>query len=318
MKKTVVSLGSTKEAALYFDKVAPIDVNRALVGVTTNQDQVYDNCVPYDNNDAVDGVFRSLIPDAVDTTDISLDFMALQVAISVISLHKGDEDSFYKVLRPVNFHLSNRYGITLTYQDLRRRKEISNNLRIILNNNLKRLGFDGAPTWIPEEFLSSNFIKAPIELRFALSIRDLNLIDVSKLSWEQIIEFRKDQDSMKALRDLRLFFEENFDGKDLGFISDKLSQLTEEHSKTAKLWKFETIQKTLSATFSNEKILIASAGGIAAAFGGASIPLAAAAASIVPLGSFALEISRAAIDAQKERVQRPTQFLTNLKRLGSR
>ena len=39
----------------------------------------------------------------------------------------------------------------------------------------------------------------------SLSLPNINLIDTSKVKWEKIIEYRKDKESMKKLRNLRLF-----------------------------------------------------------------------------------------------------------------
>jgi len=141
-------------------------------------------------------------------------------------------------------------------------------------------------------------------------------VDADRLSWDEVLEFRKDEGSRKALRDLRLFFTENFEGKDQEYVSDKLMQLVDRQEEIAKLWKFETVQKSLSVIFNNQSTLISSASGLAAAFGGAPLVAVAGAALAFPIANCALEFGRIFIDSAKERVDRPSRFLTQLRDLS--
>jgi len=55
------------------------------------------------------------------------------------------------------------------------------------------------------------------------------LIDTSQAEWEQILEFRKDPQGAKQLRDLRLYFYENFVGKEPAYVREKLLQMVGEY-----------------------------------------------------------------------------------------
>ena len=77
-------------------------------------------------------------------------------------------------------------------------------------------------------------------------LSQLSLIDPSKTKWEHIFEFRKDVDSVKKLQKLKLFFYENYSGKDKSYIQDDLLNRLEKYQDTVKDWGFETITSTLT------------------------------------------------------------------------
>ena len=187
-------------------------------------------------------------------------------------------------------------------------------LKKLLKSILSEHGFATCSTWSPIVRTSNSSVEEP---SFELAIRDLNLVNASKLTWQEIIEFRKDEDSAKALRDLRLFFHENFVGKEKDYIQDKLFQLIDRHETMTKLWKFETVQKSLSVAFTNQSAIAASAAGLATAVAGGPLSVVAAAALTIPLAGCAVEFAKVAIDAKKEKIDRPTRFLTKLKNLNS-
>lgn len=151
-----------------------------------------------------------------------------------------------------------------------------------------------------------------------MSLSGLQLINPSKLSWTEIIEFRKDKAARSALRRLRVFFQEELEGKDIELISDKLALLIDEHERIAKLWGFETLQKSLSVAFTQKSVIASGAAAAAATFAGVPLSAAAAGSLVIPIGSFGLEFARALIDSAKARVSNPTRYLTMLKRLGTK
>jgi hypothetical protein len=101
-----------------------------------------------------------------------------------------------------------------------------------------------------------------------LSLANINLIDTSKTTWEQILAFRKDQDARRKLRNLRLFLHENYQDKTRSFIEDDLGKRLDDYNDTCKDWGFDTVTSTISAALDSNSIsatILASAG--AAIFG---------------------------------------------------
>jgi hypothetical protein len=321
--RKILSRGASKEAALYFDDVFPNDLLISELGKHGILAGAENNCVPYGDVDSTKKVLLNLVPGRADVVEHYVHQMMLETALyGVEGLRSGafgSEEEFNTLSAPTIENLKEIFNINFNYEDIV--KDFNGTITHLKSRQrriIKTLGFLDAPEWIPE-VLSAELDKEESsrqEVAFALSLRGLNLIDPSRLSWDQILEFRQDSDSRSALRRLRLFFQEEMSGKDPSYIIDKLAALAEDHDKAAKLWGLDTSQKALSVAFTHKSLLATAAGGLAASLGGAPIGVAAAAALLVPLGSFGLEFSRAVIDAAKSKTREPTQFLTNLKKLG--
>jgi len=189
-------------------------------------------------------------------------------------------------------------------------------LREKITRLLKDSGFTNAPTWRMYQTPYDTFDLESIDLteRYYVSLHNLALVDTNKLSWETLVEFRKDREAMAALRDLRLFFLENFQDKEVNYITDKLHSLTYRYESASRLWGFEATQKSLSVAISNESVMAGSIGGLAAVLAGTSLPVAAASAGLILVGGCAVEFGKMCIDRAKDRIDSPTRYLTALKR----
>ena len=130
----------------------------------------------------------------------------------------------------------------------------------------------------------------------ACRLSDIEIIDVSNLSWQQIMEFRKDKDSVKNLRKLRLFFQENFEGKSKSYVEDKILNMLDEYNDTIERWKFEKKLSSFECIFTDKAIQAVSVAGIASALLGTPLTLpalgAAATELIFNFGQMKLKLSR--------------------------
>ena len=114
-------------------------------------------------------------------------------------------------------------------------------------------------SWSPESFISKiptglySFIYPSVEdVSYtksynctSLELAQLPLIDTSQSEWEQIIQIREDETSIRKLKHLRLFFHENYSGKEKSYVEDDLSKRLEDYKNTAKDWGFETITSSI-------------------------------------------------------------------------
>ncbi|HBS88058.1 MAG: hypothetical protein A2W91_09910 [Bacteroidetes bacterium GWF2_38_335] len=81
----------------------------------------------------------------------------------------------------------------------------------------------------------------------AIILSDLDLIDASKLSWKQIVEIRKDEKSIKALRNLRLFTYQNFKHDDsIEYFKDLFQKHIEDYKDTANIWGLDTLKQSIN------------------------------------------------------------------------
>jgi hypothetical protein len=113
-------------------------------------------------------------------------------------------------------------------------------------------------------------------------LANIDVVNPELLTWEQIVELRKDVDSINALRSLKLFVYENFNGKPLSYIEDKLNDLLCQHQDAVKSWGFKTSVSCIDTCVSKDNIL--SLGALSTAIFGAPLEVAAAAGAAATLG----------------------------------
>jgi len=123
----------------------------------------------------------------------------------------------------------------------------------------------------------------------SFQLAGLNLIDVSRVSWKHLLEFRRDAESRRKLQNLRLFFHEKFDGKSKTYVTDALSLAIQKHDDTVKKWGFETVVAGLESVFSSKSLTALGAGTVTIALG-APIAVGAAIAGVFEIGAVSLKI----------------------------
>ena len=141
---------------------------------------------------------------------------------------------------------------------------------------------------LPSFCISSN---EAIDRDVSLSLANINLIDTSKVKWEKIIEYRKDKESMKKIRNLRLFLHTNYQGKSLAFIEDDLGKRLDVYNDTCKDWGFETLASTISVVMDSKNLISLLAGSACAElFGGPVAALVTGAG--IEIGQVSLNIAK--------------------------
>ena len=327
----VLSQGRTKEAALYFDGVLADDFVSFVDSTLDEKAFLKKSIIPFHQDvREAEKVFLALAGLEDGAPDFGY-YFALHAAAAAsamrIVLKKSEKDILLpEIYENVSGLISKaevlakdagiKYDASFTLEE---HKNFVARVRREKNVFLNKLGFDRADLWTYQEAVdkpkleheSQNYAQS-----VEVTLRGLQLVDPSELSWEQILEFRKDHDAVNDLRKIRLFYQENFEGKDEQYVEDRLHTLQFEHEKATKLWGFETAQKAFSVVFDNRSMVPASVGGVIAATAGLPLSMAALTAATVPVGRFALEISRAALDAFKAREDNPVAYLTRLKKLG--
>lgn len=124
-----------------------------------------------------------------------------------------------------------------------------------------------------------------------LTISNLKLIDATSCSWEQLLEFRKDEEAKVKLRKLRLFAYNNYTGKSKNFIEDDIHTRIYEYDSAAKKFGLDLIQASLNHVV-NSKLFtgVAMSSILTALFAENSIGMiTATAGAIIELGQFTLE-----------------------------
>ncbi|GAA2683228.1 MULTISPECIES: hypothetical protein [Actinosynnema] len=96
-----------------------------------------------------------------------------------------------------------------------------------------------------------------------VQLHRMNVVNTELAPWEQVYDFKKDNESVRALRDMRLLFDEKLRDKNFSFVEDYISKKLDDYELARKKHGFETATGTLQL-FLNSKSA-AGAGAIAAA-----------------------------------------------------
>ncbi|WP_162875457.1 hypothetical protein [Sphingomonas crusticola] len=335
----IVCLGPPKEAALYFDRVFPIDLGTPsfVRNTTVSQngeelteemvEELLENYVPKLNDPRTNSVISSLFRSDIKESRVYVEHTIASFGLLMLYIAAADKNGkFLPRDKPMEDHLSKVLDVSFSTEinKARRSQKVTNQQRAIINKALDRMiiesGFSNSPIWDAQGIsmlgkLSHSQENASQEEdgTFFNHISGLNLVDINKTPWEMIVEFRNDSESRAALRDLRLFFSENLQGKSSSEIEDTLLSKIYHHDKVVSAWKFQTINNTIGVAFSKESTFSSAAAGILASFGGAPLSAAAGTALAVTLGSCVVEIGKSLLSRNRAHYDNPIRYLTNMK-----
>lgn len=144
-----------------------------------------------------------------------------------------------------------------------------------------------------------------------MTISNLNLIDISKVTLEQILEFREDLESKAKLRRLRLFAYKNYTGKSKSYIEDDLLLRIDEYEHEAKKWGFETKEAAITTLFNSKVIMGTLCGSLIAALTGSPITSLSTLAigALVEFGRIQLVVSRCKFKARSVLRTNPVSYI---------
>jgi len=158
-------------------------------------------------------------------------------------------------------------------------------IRAIFREYASSVGFERFCVSLPTNLEDSNS-----QCDTSITLSRLNLIDASQAEWRKIIEVRKDVQSHRKLARLRLFMHKNYSNCSFAYIEDDLCSRLEEYEQVRKKFEFKTALSSLSMLL-DAKALPASAGAglVAGLFGGTVLGLAAAAT--IEIGKIAINFA---------------------------
>lgn len=147
-----------------------------------------------------------------------------------------------------------------------------------------------------------------------LTLTGLRLVDTSKMSWEHLFEFRKDEDSVRKLRNLRLFLSKEYRDAEPDRVRDDLQRRLEEHEAAARKWGADLRDACLSMLLGKEVQLSAAAASGLLLAGRYHEAMAAGVPVLLQLGKVALEISSRRRDYAFKADNDPVAYLVDLKK----
>jgi hypothetical protein len=172
--------------------------------------------------------------------------------------------------------------------DLQRHKRLTAKVNKLLSSMISSFQLQDLPIDVAVSFIGDK----PQRPNPMVSVASTSLVDVGRVEWPHILEFRKSESSRNALRRFRMFAFEKYEGRTRSYIEDDLAQRLEAYQSTVKEWGFETRRGAFTALLKSKLMGSALAGSfLATLFGEPIAALAAAAGGVVTeIAGIALEV----------------------------
>ena len=101
---------------------------------------------------------------------------------------------------------------------------------------------------------------------YQAAFNNLQIVTENDLSWEQIVEFRKDKEATRKYRDLRLWLADSLKCESVSQATDLISQRIDDYEWAIKKHGFKTISGFISYLIDNKSFLTLLTGASAAGF----------------------------------------------------
>lgn len=105
------------------------------------------------------------------------------------------------------------------------------------------------------------------EKGIASILSGINLIDENSISWESVLEIRKDKKSLSRLKNLRRYLYKNYKYDNEDFIKEELLRMIAEYEATAQQWGFPLIPAIFKCLLPSKILDYVSAAGTLHSFG---------------------------------------------------
>lgn len=281
-ENTVICLDGEclKTCALYFDKIMPLsvrtlfwpmdelleaDLNRYINNIVTDkiEPSVYDE------------IFKEEQPIIFEVSNIEHEFFKFRTEVKDGSMPFDGPNEDY-----INNTLHPKYGY---FRDCI--KKIFNKYKLI----------GKYPVIAPENSILTNTGQSDDLL---LSLVGLELINTEDVSWEQIIEIRKDLDAISKLRRLRLFLYKNYSNQSSAYIEDDINERIDGYLNTCKKYDFKTRVSTFNILLNSKSTIALGLGAMMAIVAGS--PIVATATGAILTGA-SIEIGKLCLNVAKQK-----------------
>jgi Fe2+ transport system protein FeoA len=135
-------------------------------------------------------------------------------------------------------------------------------------------GVPVTPVYPSEDLLRTEILPGSVAA-FQAALENIPLIDVSTVSWEQVLEVRRDKQALRKIRDLGLWLQASLKCENIAEASDLIAKRIEDYAWALKKHNLKTITGASSA--------ILAAGGLMPVLNALNRPIWEAVAAVVAL-----------------------------------
>jgi hypothetical protein len=320
---TAIVFGSLKEALLHFEYVIPLNFVGRMMGLRPAGDESGELIEQF--KDAGMDDYREM-QEAFEEPDPFRDLYPPALA----------KDRVFKVAANIFDGLLFSYMIKVSYGDkvfgsyVKTLAEVTNvkkpldpktfsptreGLQRSFTSLVTEFQLQNIPVDCSHFFMGSGTDVSPDD---SLSVPQVCVVDTSKLTFPQIMEFRKDKDTMNKMRKFRLFAYEQYSGKDRAYIEDDIQQRLTDYDAAVKSCGFETTYKTLSFLFESKVLIGAFAtAAVSLLMGNAQVAREAfAAGAMIEVGKLSLEYARRRHELKKICAENPISYIADVKQIS--
>jgi hypothetical protein len=172
-------------------------------------------------------------------------------------------------------------------------------LRHLVLRHAREMGLRAPTLLLPPSWPSAKQARTGGDV--CLSLARLNLIDVRRATWQQILDFRRDPESRRRLRRLRLFLHANYTGKSLHFMEDDLGRRLDDYRSACMDHGFETVTSVITMITSSKNIRTMGAATLIALLAGEPIAatVAAGVGAAFEVADVSVELARRSYQFRK-------------------
>ena len=291
--RTVICFRDLKQAALYFDRVLPIDF-RKMAG--TGSDIVVDFPEPVPSRALINIVFDKK-PEEGDSR-----YEDFGTIVENWDEFRQDSHAYWS---PGTISALPSTPSPLEAAYLRdARAPGSQSLRRLFATYAAAIGIVKPDILVPSDGANAGTASDDPVVRMS----QLQLVNTARASWDQILDLRSDQEARVKLQRLRAFAETNYANKTTAYIEDDLSSRVDDYERASKKHGFELVTGSLSTLLDSSNLQAAAGATLAAAIIGGPV-VAATAAVCIELGKFSLEFARRKNDITDWKNSHPLAYL---------
>lgn len=233
-----ISTQDHKLASLLFDYIVPVHT-RESVPHDINFEYASSIKIPESTTDEVHDLFRNFTKQyEAMQNDGKLNELINQI--------KDDELTSELISEGVN----EQHATLATFVTHGVRNTFAKNAyRILHARNIRSVPiFHSIPSY-------QNFFPGGLSDAVEINLLNAKVIDTTNLEWRHVAEIRRDKNFSKQLRNFRLFLNENYQGKDMGYISDHLQQKLEKYEESCKKHGVQLTLSAISQTLDSKSLL---------------------------------------------------------------